>query len=186
MTTAFTRIVIVLAFIRSAISIPQLPPNQLLVGLALFLTFFVMAPVWNSVNGEALNPYLRGEIDQQTAFERALEPVRKFMLRQTREKDLALFLHLAEMERPHTPQDVPTHILIPAFVISELRTAFQMGVVIFVPFLVIDMVVSSVLMSMGMMMLPPAMISLPFEILLFVMVDGWHLIVGSLVSSFAA
>lgn len=186
MMTSFTRIVIVLAFIRSAISIPQLPPNQLLVGLALFLTFFVMAPVWNVINQEALTPYLAGEIDQETAISRALEPVRGFMLRQTREKDLALFVHLAGAERPRTPRDVPTYILLPAFVISELKTAFQMGVVIFVPFLVIDLVVSSVLMSMGMMMLPPAMISLPFKVLLFVMVDGWHLIVGSLVASFAA
>jgi len=184
MLTSFTRIVIVLAFVRNALGIPQMPPNQVVVGLALFLTFFVMAPVWARIDQEALQPYSAGQISQSLALERALNPVRTFMFKQTREKDIALFVELAKIERPRTPDDVPTYVLIPAFVISELKTAFQMGFVIFIPFLVIDMVVSSALMSMGMLMLPPAVVSLPFKLLLFVMVDGWHLIVRSLVLSF--
>jgi flagellar biosynthetic protein FliP len=181
--TSFTRIVVVLSFIRNALSTQQIPPNQVLIGLALFLTFFVMAPVWSSVNQTALQPYLAGSIGQDVALARAEQPLREFMLRQTREKDLALFANLARVE-VQSPEDVPTYALIPAFAISELKTAFQMGFVIFVPFIVIDMVVASTLMSMGMMMLPPMMISLPFKILLFVMVDGWHLITRSLVLSF--
>lgn len=184
LTTSFTRIVIVLSFVRSAIGVAQLPPNQVLLGLALFLTVFVMAPVWQQANAEALQPYLDSRISQEVALERGLEPLRAFMLRQTREKDLALLLHLANADRPETPADVPTHILVPAFVISELETGFQMGLLIFLPFLVIDLVVSSVLMSLGMMMLPPAVISLPFKVLLFVLVDGWHLVVKSLLVSF--
>jgi len=182
--TAFTRIVIVLSIIRSAIGTPQIPPNQVVVGLALVLTLFVMAPVWGTINHDALQPYLQGQLDQQTALDKAIQPLRDFMFRQTREKDLALFLALAKQPAPATPTDVPTSALIPAFVISELKTAFQMGFVIFVPFLIIDIVVSSALLSMGMMMLPPSLVSLPFKLLLFVMVDGWYLVVRSLVTSF--
>ena len=183
--TSFTRIIIVLSFVRRALSLQTMPPNQVLIGLALFLTLFTMAPVWSRVSKEAIGPYRAGEIEQGEAFERGTEAVRAFMLRQTREKDLALFVHMSRMERPKGPADVPTHVLIPAFVTSELKTAFQMGFVIFLPFLVIDMVVSSVLTSMGMFMLPPVMISVPFKILLFVLVDGWHLILRSLTVSFA-
>ncbi|MHB8990439.1 MAG: flagellar type III secretion system pore protein FliP [Chloroflexota bacterium] len=185
MVTSFTRIVVVLGFIRSALGVPMLPPNQVLLGLGLFLTLFVMMPTINAVNEEALQPYMVGEMPQDVAIERAQRPMREFMLKQTREKDLALFVELSREERPNNTDDVPTHVLIPAFVISELKTAFQMGFIIFIPFLVIDMVISSTLMSMGMMMLPPAMISLPFKLLLFVMVDGWYLVVGSLVRSFS-
>ncbi len=184
MTTAFTRIVIVLSLTRTAIGVSQLPPNQVVLGLTLFLTLFVMAPTWSTVNDQALQPYLAGEISQSQALQRAEQPVRDFMLRQTREKDLGLFVQLARIDRPRGPSDVPTHVLIPAFVISELRTAFEMGFAIFVPFLIIDLVVSSVLMSMGMMMLPPTLMALPFKVLLFVMVDGWHLLARSLVLSF--
>lgn len=184
MITGFTRIVIVLSFVRNAIAVPQLPPNQVVVGLAIFLTFFVMAPTWNQVNEQALQPYLKGEIDQQTAVVQAEIPIREFLFRQTRERDLALFVDLANLTRPKVQDDVPIYVLIPAFIISELKTAFQMGILIFIPFLIIDMVVASALMSMGMMMLPPSVISLPFKLLLFVMVDGWHLIVRSLVMSF--
>jgi len=185
MVTSFTRIVVVLAFIRTALGVPQMPPNQVLLGLGLFLTLFVMMPTIDAVNRDALQPYVQGQISQDVALERASRPLREFMLRQTREKDLALFVQLNHQERPNSPDDVPTYVLIPAFVISELKTAFQMGFVIFIPFLIIDMVISSALMSMGMMMLPPAMISLPFKILLFVMVDGWYLVIGSLMKSFA-
>ena len=184
MVTAFTRIIIVLSLIRNAIGVPQLPPNQVLLGLALFLTFFVMAPVWQTVQTEAITPFTSGQIDQPTAFSRAEQPVRQFMLRQVREKDLSLFVHLAKLEQPKTIDDIPTYVVVPAFVISELKTAFQMGFVVFIPFLVIDMVVSTVLMSMGMMMLPPVLISLPFKILLFVLVDGWYLLTRALVLSF--
>lgn len=186
MLTAFTRIVIVLSFVRTALAAPQVPPNQVLVGLALFLTIFVMAPTWNAINQEALQPYLVDEISQEEALDISLGHVREFLFRQTRERDIALFVSLADLPRPESPDDVPTYVLIPAFTISELKTAFQMGLIIFVPFLVIDMVVSSALMSMGMMMLPPSLISLPFKLLLFVMVDGWHLIVRSLVTSFGS
>ena len=185
MVTSFTRTVIVLSLVRNAIGVPQLPPNQVLIGLSLFLSFFVMAPTWNKINQDALQPYLAGDMTQSVAIERAIVPVREFMLKQTREKDLSLFVSMSKIERPKTADDIPTYVLIPSFVISELKTAFQMGFLVFVPFLIIDIVVSSVLMSMGMMMLPPVMISLPFKLLLFVMVDGWHLIVKSLVESFA-
>ncbi|GAB6173435.1 flagellar type III secretion system pore protein FliP [Paradesulfitobacterium aromaticivorans] len=182
--TSFTRIIVVLSFVRNALGTQQLPPNQLLIGLALILTFFVMAPTWNQINTEALQPYLNKEISQTEALHKAEEPLRTFMFKQTRQKDLELFVGLARMERPQTYGDIPTYVLIPSFVISELKTAFQMGFAVFIPFLVIDMIVSSTLMSMGMMMLPPMMISLPFKILLFVLVDGWHLVVQSLVTSF--
>lgn len=184
MLTSFTRTVIVLSLIRNAIGVPQLPPNQVLIGLSLFLTFFVMAPTWNQINSAAIQPYMAGQIRQSEAFDLAVNPVRDFMLKQTREKDLALFINLAKLERPRTAEDIPTYVIVPAFVISELKTAFQMGFLIFVPFLVIDIVISSALMSMGMLMLPPVLISLPFKLLLFVMVDGWHLIARSLVQSF--
>lgn len=182
--TSFTRIVIVLSFVRNALGTQQLPPTQVIIGLSLFLTFFVMAPTWNEVNTQALQPYMQSQITQAEALDQAEAPLRQFMFEQTREKDLELFVGLARMERPQTYGDIPTYVLIPAFVISELKTAFQMGFAIFIPFMVIDMLVASVLMSMGMMMLPPMMISLPFKILLFVLVDGWHLVVQSLVTSF--
>lgn len=182
--TSFTRIIIVLSFVRNALGSQQLPPNQVLVGLSLFLTFFIMAPTWNEINTKAVQPYIQNQITQSEAINRAEEPLRIFMFKQTREKDLELFVGLSKMERPKTYRDVPTYVLIPAFVISELKTAFQMGFAIFIPFIVIDMIVSSTLMSIGMMMLPPMMISLPFKLLLFVLVDGWHLVVESLVNSF--
>jgi flagellar biosynthesis protein FliP len=185
MTTSFTRIVVVLSFLRNAIGTQQAPSNQIIIGLSLFLTFFIMTPVWQQVNTDALKPYKAGAINQETAFKKAVAPIRKFMFTQTREKDVALFLSLSKMPRPANADDVPTLTLIPAFMVSELRTAFQIGFLVYIPFLVVDMVVASVLMSMGMMMLPPVMISLPFKILLFVLVDGWGLMLGSLVRSFA-
>ncbi len=182
--TSFVRIVVVLGFIRTSLATQQMPPNQVLIGLALFLTFFVMAPTLQEVNSQGLQPYLKGQVNEQVAFEKGMEPLRQFMFKQTREKDLALFVKLSKMERPRNFGDIPNYVLIPAFVISELKTAFQIGFIIFIPFLVIDMVVASALMSMGMMMLPPMMISLPFKILLFVLVDGWNLVVQSLIMSF--
>ncbi|MHB8946909.1 MAG: flagellar type III secretion system pore protein FliP [Bacillota bacterium] len=184
LTTSFTRIIIVLSFVRSALATQQMPPNQVLVGLALFLTFFVMAPVFGQINQVAIQPYMNGQIDQQQAFDRGVVPLRQFMLDHTREKDLAMFVEFSGQEPPDRPEDVATYVLIPAFAISELKTAFQMGFVLFVPFIVIDMIVASTLMSMGMLMLPPMMISLPFKIILFVLVDGWHLVVKSLLLSF--
>ncbi len=184
MVTSFTRIIIVLSLIRNAIGVPQLPPNQALVGLAIFLSVFVMAPVWKTANAQALQPYLDGQIEQGEALDRAEEPVRAFMLNQVRSQDLDLFVRMARIEQPRNPDDLPTYVLVPAFIVSELKTAFQMGFMIFVPFLIIDIVVSSALLSMGMMMLPPVVISLPFKILLFVLVDGWYLVIGSLVGSF--
>lgn len=184
MMTGFTRIIVVLSFLRQALGTAQMPPNQLLVGLALFLTFFVMRPVFEDVNTKALRPYLAGTISQDKAVDEALVPLRRFMFNQTRDADLALFVRLSKIETPKTRVDVPTMVLIPAFVISELKTAFQIGFIIYLPFLVIDMVVSAVLMAMGMMMLPPVVISLPFKIMLFVLVDGWTLLVGSMVQSF--
>ena len=184
MTTSFTRIVVVLSFLRNAMGTQQSPSNQIVVSLALFLTFFIMSPVWQQINRDALQPYKAQTITQEVAITRAVAPVRKFMLSQTREKDIALFVSISKMPRPKNADDIPTLTLIPAFIISELRTAFQIGFLVYIPFLVVDMVVASVLMSMGMMMLPPVMISLPFKILLFVLVDGWGLVVGSLVKSF--
>ncbi len=184
MMTAFTRIIIVLSFVRQALGTQNMPPNQLLVGLALFLTFFVMSPFLNRVNQEALQPFLNNQISQDEAIEKAVGPIRIFMFNQTRAQDLELFVRLAKIESPKTRADVPTMVLIPAFVLSELKTAFQIGFIIYLPFLVIDMVAASVLMAMGMMMLPPVVISLPFKIMIFVMVDGWTLLVGSLVKSF--
>ncbi|UCC43416.1 MAG: flagellar type III secretion system pore protein FliP [Candidatus Zixiibacteriota bacterium] len=184
MATSFVRIAVVLSFLRHAMGAQQMPPNQLLVGLALFLTFFVMAPVANKSYDEGIRPYLDGEISGEEAYDKSAAPFRKFMMAQTREQDLALFVSIAGLDQPETPDDVPLHVLIPGFVISELRTAFQIAFVIFIPFLVIDMVVASVLLSMGMMMLPPIIVSLPFKILLFVLVDGWYLLVKSLIESF--
>lgn len=185
MMTSFTRIIVVLSFLRSALGTQQMPPNQVLVGLALFLTFYTMSPYWDVVNTKALQPYLANTITQDAAMTEAMKPMREFMLKQTRENDLALFVNLSEMARPNTPEDIPTTTIIPAFMISELKTAFQIGFLIYIPFIVIDMVVASTLMSMGMMMVPPVMISLPFKILLFILVDGWHLLIRSLVTSFS-
>ncbi|OPY85189.1 MAG: Flagellar biosynthetic protein FliP precursor [Smithella sp. PtaU1.Bin162] len=184
MTTSFTRIVIVLSLLRHALGTQTMPPNQIIVGLSLFLTFFIMAPVFNRVNDEALKPYYEEQISGEQALEKAAAPVKAFMLKQVKEKDLALFVKIAREKRPAKPEDISLTTLIPAFAISELKTAFQIGFMIYLPFLILDMVVASVLLSMGMMMLPPIMVSLPFKLLLFVLVDGWYLIVGSLVESF--
>jgi flagellar biosynthetic protein FliP len=182
--TSFTRILIVLGFVRNALGTQSIPPNQVLVGISLFLSLFVMAPTLHKVDKVAVEPYRAHKIDGEQAIIRGLEPVRTFMFKQTRDEDLALFIRLSHGKRPKTRADVPTHVLVPAFVISELTTAFKIGFLIFLPFLIIDMIVSATLMSMGMMMLPPVLISLPFKILLFVLVDGWSLIVQSLISSF--
>nr|WP_276308321.1 flagellar type III secretion system pore protein FliP [Ammonifex thiophilus] len=182
--TSFTRIVVVLSLLRSALGTHQAPPNQVLVGLALFLTVFIMAPVYERINQEAVKPYLANQITRQEAQARGLRPLKEFMLRQVREKDLALFVNLAHIPQPVNKEELPLRVIIPAFLISELKTAFAMGFLLYLPFLVIDMVVASVLMSMGMFMLPPVMISLPFKLLLFVLVDGWYLVVKSLVESF--
>ncbi len=184
MVTSFVRFAVVLSFLRHAIGVQQMPPNQLILALALILTFFVMSPVIDQSYNEGIKPYLDKKITQDEAFEKTVAPVRKFMLAQTREKDLGLFVNIAKMNKPKNPEDIPLHVLIPGFVISELRISFQIAFVLFIPFLVIDMVVASVLMSMGMMMLPPVIVSLPFKILLFVLVDGWYLLIKSLVESF--
>ncbi|MBM3700537.1 MAG: flagellar type III secretion system pore protein FliP [Actinobacteria bacterium] len=184
MTTSFTRIVIILSFVRNALGTQQMPPNQIIIGIALFLTIFIMAPTFTQVNQEAVQPYLKGEINQEEAFKNAEVPLKNFMLKQTREKDLALFINLSKSQKPSSPTEVPLTVLIPAFIISELRIAFQIGFLIYLPFLLIDFIVASVLMSMGMMMVPPIMISLPFKVLLFIMVDGWYLIVNSIVNTF--
>ncbi len=182
--TSFARIIIVLSFVRTALATQQMPPNQVLVGLALFLTFFIMSPVLSQVNDEALTPLFDEEISLDEAYELASMPFKEFMSKHTRQKDLELFLRYNEMERPESLEEIPLTMMVPAFALSEIKTAFQMGFMIFIPFLVIDMIVASVLMSMGMMMLPPVMISLPFKILLFVLVDGWYLIIQSLLQSF--
>ena len=184
MMTSFTRLIVVFSFLRHALGTQSMPPNQIIVGLALFLTFFIMTPVWSRINDQALKPYLAKEITQEQALDRASGPIRDFMFKQTREKDLALFVKLTDGKRPADRNQVSLSALIPAFVISELKTSFTIGFILYVPFLVIDMVVASVLLSMGMMMLPPVMISMPFKLMLFVLVDGWNLIVGSLVRSF--
>lgn len=184
MMTSFTRIIVVLSFLRSAMATQQTPPNQILIGLALFLTFFLMAPVYSTVIDDAVEPYLANEINQDEAIEIGSKPIKEFMLKQTREKDLALFLNLSGEEYPENGIDLSFTVLIPSFVISELKTAFQMGFMLFIPFIVIDLIVASILMSMGMFMLPPVMISLPFKLLLFVMVDGWYLVIKSIMESF--
>ena len=183
MMTSFTRIIVVLGILRQAIGLQQSPSNQILVGIALFLTFFIMSPVLDEINNSALQPYLNDQITSKQAFEKAQEPLRKFMLQQTRVKDLNRFMEYAG-EKADTPEQVPLKVLIPAFMVSELKTAFQMGFMLFLPFLVIDLVTASILMAMGMMMLSPALISLPFKLMLFVLVDGWSLLIGTLVSSF--
>lgn len=182
--TSFTRIIVVLGFLRQALGTQQTPPNQVLIVMALFMTLFIMYPVFEDMNQNALQPYVRGEIEQMEAVERGLVPIREFMFRQTRPSDLKLFLDMNNQARPETRDDVPTLVLMPAFMLSELTTAFQIGFIIYIPFLIIDMVVSSTLMAMGMMMLPPIFISLPFKLILFVLADGWALLVGSLVRSF--
>lgn len=184
MMTSFTRIVIVFSFLRQAVGMPQLPPNQILVGLSLFLTLFIMGPAFKEINEKGLQPYMTGSLPQDQAITASLSPLRKFMFDQTRESDLSLFVRLAKVDNPKTRADVPTLVLVPAFILSELKTAFQIGFIIFLPFLVIDIVASSVLMAMGMMMLPPVVISLPLKVMLFVLVDGWGLLVGSMVKSF--
>jgi len=182
--TSFLRLIVVFSFLRQALGTQQMPPNQVLVSLAMILTFFIMEPVAKDSYNIAIKPYLAQQIGYEEAFEKGSEPFKAFMIRNTREKDLALFFRIRNLENPKNIQDVPLTVAIPAFMISELKTAFQIGFLIYLPFLVIDMVVSSVLMSMGMMMLPPVMISLPFKLLIFVLVDGWNLLVGNLVESF--
>jgi flagellar biosynthetic protein FliP len=184
MVTSFTRIVIVLSLLRRALGTNQLPSNQIVIGLALFLTVFIMAPVWQRIHQAALQPYLDQKISGQQALEQAAVPLREFMFKQTREKDLSLFVDIAKLKRPQNPEEIPTSVLIPSFIISEAKTAFEIGLLLYVPFLIVDMVVAAVLLSMGMMMLPPVMVSLPFKLLLFVLADGWYLLVGSLVKSF--
>jgi flagellar biosynthetic protein FliP len=184
MVTSFTRLVVVFSFLRHALGTQQMPPNQILIGLALFLTLFIMAPVWQEIQISAVQPYIEQKMAGPEALQRGIEPLRAFMLKQTREKDLALFVSISQAPRPQNAKDVPISSIIPAFMISELRTAFEIGFLLYLPFLIIDMVVASVLLSMGMMMLPPVMISLVFKVLLFVLADGWNLVVGSLVKSF--
>lgn len=184
MMTGFTRILIVLSFLRQALGIQQMPPNQLLVGLSLFLTFFVMGPAFKEINQKAIQPYLANTITQDVALDNTLAPLRRFMFNQTRDQDLALFIKMAQVEKPKTRADVPTLVLVPSFIVSELKTAFMIGFIIFLPFLIIDILAASVLMAMGMMMVPPVVISLPFKIMLFVLVDGWSLLIGSMVKSF--
>ncbi|MDQ1291268.1 MAG: flagellar biosynthesis protein FliP [Nitrospirota bacterium] len=184
MVTSFTRIVIVLSFLRQALGTQSVPPNQVLLSLALFLTMFIMAPVGQQVYGDALQPLLAEQLSYEDAWKKGIEPVRGFMLRQMRDKDLELFITLSKIPKPETVGDVPTYVIIPAFILSELRISFQIGFLIYIPFLIVDMVVASILMSMGMMLLPPAVISLPFKLILFVLADGWYLVVGSMVRSF--
>ncbi len=184
MVTSFTRMIIVLSFLRQALGTQQVPPNQVLISLALFLTLFVMAPVGNAVYRDAVQPLIAERIGYEEAWSRGIQPIRAFMLKQMRDKDLELFVDLAHLKKPQSVDQVPTHIVIPAFMLSELRIAFQIGFLIYIPFLIVDMVVASVLMSMGMMLLPPIVISLPFKLILFVLADGWYLVVGSMVKSF--
>jgi len=184
MVTSFTRVVIVLDFVKRALSLQQMPPNQIIIGLALFLTVFIMAPTFQEINDVALQPYLKGKLSNEQFAEKGIKPLRVFMFKQTREKDIALFINLAKIDKPKNQDEVPTYCLIPGFMISELRRAFEIGVYIFFPFIVIDMIVASVLMAMGMIMLPPVMISLPFKLILFILVDGWNLLVYELVRSF--
>lgn len=184
MTTAFLRVIVVFHFLKSALGTQNMPPSQLLAGLALFVTFFIMAPTWGKVFDEALTPYMENKITVQEAYQKGIEPVRQFMFRQVRNEDLELFISLSKIARPQNRNDLPTYVLIPAFAISELRAGFIMGFFLFIPFLMIDMIVGSILMSMGMMMVPPMLVSLPFKILLFILVDGWNLIINSVVRSF--
>ena len=189
MFTSFTRIVIVLSFMRQAIGGQQIPPNPVIIGLSIFLTLFIMSPTINTITNDAVNPYLEKQIKINEALQKAAPPIKSFMLRQTRQKDLALFVKIAREDKladtaVKSPQDLPLRVIVPAFAISEMKTAFEIGFLIYLPFLVIDMVVSSILLSMGMMMLPPVLVSLPFKLLLFVLVDGWNLVTGSIIRSF--
>ena len=184
LVTSFTRIIIVFSIIKRALALQNMPPNQVLIGLAIFLTIFIMAPVWQDINTEAIQPYMEEEIATDEALENSIQPLREFMFSQTDDQSLSLFINLAGMERPENSDEVPTYVLIPSFVVHELKVAFQIGFIIYIPFLMIDMIVASILMSMGMLMLPPVIISLPFKVLLFVIVDGWHLLVESLVRTF--
>lgn len=184
MTTSYMRLIIVFHFLKTALGTQQMPPGQMLAGVALFITFFIMAPTWSKVNDEAVKPFMDGKMSMEQAYDKGIEPIRQFMFRNVRDEDLALFINLSQMERPKNRQDLPTYVLVPAFAISEFRAGFVIGFFLFIPFLMIDMIVSSILMSMGMMMLPPMMVSLPFKILLFILVDGWNLIIGSVVRSF--
>ncbi len=184
MVTSFTRIIVVLSFLRQALGTPSVPPTQVLIGLALFITFFVMSPVLDRIYADAYQPYSRKEIGAEEALNKASVPLKEFMLRQTKEKELAFFLRMSKLENPAKPMDLPLRVVVPAFAIGELKRAFEIGFLIFLPFLVIDMVVASILLSMGMMMLPPIMVSLPFKLLLFVLVDGWQLLIGSLIGGF--
>jgi flagellar biosynthetic protein FliP len=185
MTTAYLRIIIVFHFLKSALGTQQMPPGQLLAGTALFITFFVMAPTWNRVNDDAIKPLLDGKIQVEEAYNKGINPIRDFMFKNVRDEDLELFISLASLNRPNNKNDLPTYIVIPAFVISEMRIGFIIGFFLFIPFLMVDMIIASILMSMGMMMLPPMLVSLPFKILLFILVDGWNLIIGSVVRSFS-
>ncbi len=185
MTTSYLRIIIVFQFLKTSMGTMQMPPNQLLAGIALFITFYIMAPTWETVHQTALKPYLDHQINIEEAYDKGIEPIRNFMLKNVRNEDLELFASMSNIQRPNTPKDLPIHVLIPAYILSELRAGFIIGFFLFIPFVMVDMIVSSILMSMGMMMLPPMLISLPFKILLFVLVDGWNLIVSSLVRSFA-
>ena len=185
MTTAYLRIIIVFHFLKSALGTQQMPPSQLLAGVALFVTFFIMTPTWNKVNDEALKPLMANQINVEEAYNKGIEPIRQFMFKQTRDEDLELFIGLSNQVRPANRNEISTYILIPSFVLSELRAGFIMGFFLFIPFIMVDMIISSILMAMGMMMMPPMMISLPFKILLFILVDGWNLIIGSLVRSFS-
>lgn len=184
MLTSFTRVLVVMSLLRHALGTQQMPPNQIIIGLSLFITMFIMAPVWNRVNEEALKPYYAEQISWEEVLSKGAVPIKEFMMRQTREKDIALFVKISKEKRPEKPSDISLPVLIPSFIISELKTAFQIGFMVYLPFLIIDMVVASILLSMGMMMLPPVMVSMPFKLLLFVLVDGWNLIVGSVVQSF--
>jgi flagellar biosynthesis protein FliP len=184
MMTSFTRIIVVLSFVRTAMGTQQTPPNQVLVGLALLLTFFVMNPVINQINNDAVQPYLQKKITQSVALDRAAQPLRAFMFKQTREKDIQLFYSISKEPRPAAQKDVPTYLLVPAFVLSELKTAFEIGFAIYIPFIIVDMVTAAILLSMGMMMIPPIIISLPFKVLIFILVDGWDLVVSALFQSF--
>jgi flagellar biosynthetic protein FliP len=184
MMTSFTRIVIVFHFLRMALGTQQTPANQIVIGLSLFLTYFTMQPVFSEINEQSIQPFLADQISQDQALEQAAKPVRTFMLKHVREKDLMLFVKMAKIERPSSPEELPTYVLIPAFIVSELRVGFQLGFVLYLPLLLIDLIVGVILMSMGMMMLPPVMISMPFKILLFVLVDGWYLVIDSVVSAF--
>ena len=185
MMTSFTRIIVVLSFIRQALGTQTMPPNQVLLGLALFLTMFTMSPVWEKINKNAVSPYIEKTLSQDQALDELVKPVKTFMLAETREADIGLFFNIAKLPKPNTASEIPMRILMPAFMISELKTAFQIGFLIYIPFLIIDMVISSVLMAMGMFMLPPTVVSLPFKLILFVLVDGWSLIVGQVVKSFS-